>query len=658
MIKRFNHLSLLLFIAWGALISFYYAINFSPSGQIENLVLDDILLGFLFILLCILLGNVILKLFRLNDISVIEEALFSAGLGAGFISLSLFILGLLNLFYTLAFFFLLLIFCLLGAANHSVIVKKFADTIKTCRPPSSWIELGIIFLIVLFAGITLINTLTPPIYRDVLIHHLAIPKWYIRHHGIVNIPFAVSSYYPPFMEMLYTGALLLSSDILAQILHFLFYLGSLLFTFTLSKKFLSRPMSLLAVLLFGSLPVVCQVSSIAYSDLGLTFFCLGGSLALFNWLQTRSQNWFYLGALMAGFAVGCKYNGFIILFSFMVCVLFALARWRVSLKSLAWQCIVFIALSLLVNVFWLCKNYYYTGNPIYPLASSFIGKNYSPDQHRPSPYEIRKLLYGETLKDQVLLPWNLSIKTKTKAGYELDGVINPIFLVFLPFFFFLPQKTPEIKLIAGVSVLYFLFFWASSVIRLRYLMPIYPMLAILTAYAIAAWETKWKKWLSTITLAVAFFLNLYWVLIYTANVNPISFLIGKESRRDFLCRHLPSYPVFEYVNHNLPQGARIMFLYGGQHGNDGYYLNRDYYYDSGYLGHTAKQILATSTSEEEVRTAFVRMGITHLFIKWNLLYIDFSSSLPKEKLLLYKRFCHKYLHMEFKQGGSFLYSLR
>ena len=104
MIKRFNHLSLFLFIAWGALISFYYAINFAPSGQIENFVLDDILLGFLFILLCILLGNVILNLFRLNDISVIEEALFSAGLGAGFISLSLFILGLLNLFYTLAFF--------------------------------------------------------------------------------------------------------------------------------------------------------------------------------------------------------------------------------------------------------------------------------------------------------------------------------------------------------------------------------------------------------------------------------------------------------------------------------------------------------------------------------------------------------------------------
>lgn len=189
-------------------------------------------------------------------------------------------------------------------------------------------------------------------------------------------------------------------------------------------------------------------------------------------------------------------------------------------------------------------------------------------------------------------------------------------------------------------------------------MPIYPMLALITAYTIATWEIKGKKIFVTITLVLAFFLNLYWVLIYTAKVNPISFLVGKESRRDFLCRHLPSYPVFEYINHNLPQGAKIMFLYGGQHGNDGYYLNHDYYYDSGYLGYTAKKILATATSAEEVRTAFVRMGITHLFINWDLLHIDFSSSLPEEKLLLYKNFCQKYLHLEFKQGGSFLYSLR
>jgi hypothetical protein len=189
-------------------------------------------------------------------------------------------------------------------------------------------------------------------------------------------------------------------------------------------------------------------------------------------------------------------------------------------------------------------------------------------------------------------------------------------------------------------------------------MPIYPMLAILTAYTIANWETRWKKLVVTITLVVAFCLNLYWVLLYTANVDPIGFVIGQESRRDFLCRHLPSYPVFEYVNHNLPQGSRIMFLYGGKHGNDGYYLNRDYYYDSGYLAYTAKQILTNSTSPEEVRTAFVRMGITHLFIKWKLLNIDFSSSLSEEKLLLYKNFCQKYLHLECKQGGSFLYRLQ
>ena len=75
-------------------------------------------------------------------------------------------------------------------------------------------------------------------------------------------------------------------------------------------------------------------------------------------------------------------------------------------------------------------------------------------------------------------------------------------------------------------------FWASSVVKLRYLMPIYPMLALLTAYTIATWETKWKKSLVTITLVLSFFLNLYWVLLYTAKVNPISFRLQVHKNWD------------------------------------------------------------------------------------------------------------------------------
>jgi 4-amino-4-deoxy-L-arabinose transferase-like glycosyltransferase len=657
MVNRLNKIVIPLFIVWTSLICFSYFKNFHYPGFKDNCVLDEIMWGFIVVILCILVGNRIIKLFHLKNISPLDEILFSAGIGFGTLSISIFVLGLTQAFYPWTFVLLLIGFCFVASSNYAY-ARMLLNRAKTWHPTLSLSEVLIFSLIFGFITLTLINTMTPPFYRDALIHHLAMPKWYIRHHGIVNIPFSIPSFYPPLLEMLYAGALLLSSDILAQLIHFFFYLGALFFTFTLAIKLTTRPMSLLAVLLFGSLPVVCQVSSAAYADLGLTFFTVGGILALFHWLQTRTQRWFYLGALMTGFAVGCKYNGFIVLFSLLVGILFTLVQKKAPLIFIIKNIIIFLLIVFLVNSLWLAKNFWYAGNPVYPLASSVIGKNPYPDQPNFSPFESRNLLYGETLKDQILLPWNISVMTKTKARHELDGVISPIFLFFLPFFIFLLRKTPEIKWIAYFSLLYFLFFWASSVVRLRYLMPIYPFLGIITAFTAGTLEIKWKKFFITLTLSLAFLLNLYWALRYTSSVNPINFLVGKESRHDFLCRHLPAYPVYEYANNKLPPTSRIMFLYGGNFGNDGYYLDRDYFFDSRYLGSTVKNILQKSLTPEEVRKEFVRMGITHLLINWSLLHIDFSSSLPEEKLLLYKIFCQRYLHLEFKQGGSSLYCLQ
>ena len=38
--------------------------------------------------------------------------------------------------------------------------------------------------------------LTPPISRDAIIHHLAIPKLWLAHGGFYEIPWADFSYYP------------------------------------------------------------------------------------------------------------------------------------------------------------------------------------------------------------------------------------------------------------------------------------------------------------------------------------------------------------------------------------------------------------------------------------------------------------------------------
>jgi len=183
------------------------------------------------------------------------------------------------------------------------------------------------------------------------------------------------------------------------------------------------------------------------------------------------------------------------------------------------------------------------------------------------------------------------------------------------------------------------------------------MLGIITAYIIAHWEIRWKKFLLAVPLCFVLLFNLYWVLIYTSTINPINFLAGKETRQAFLNRHISSYPVFEYINKHLPHDSRIMFLYGGKHGNDSYYLNCDYFCDYLYLSYTGKEILKRSNTPEAVRKEFLRLKITHFFINWERLQLDYSSSLSDEKNILFKNFCQSYLNLEFKHAGSYLYRL-
>jgi len=52
----------------------------------------------------------------------------------------------------------------------------------------------------------------PPVDRDSLTHHLYVPKLYLKHGGIYEIPEIVFSYFPMNLELLYTAALYFGSD--------------------------------------------------------------------------------------------------------------------------------------------------------------------------------------------------------------------------------------------------------------------------------------------------------------------------------------------------------------------------------------------------------------------------------------------------------------
>ena len=83
------------------------------------------------------------------------------------------------------------------------------------KSPFLQIRFNIILAGVLVAliGATIILACVPPVSRDALTHHLAVPKLYLKHGGIYEIPALVFFYYPMNLDLLYMIPLYFENDI-------------------------------------------------------------------------------------------------------------------------------------------------------------------------------------------------------------------------------------------------------------------------------------------------------------------------------------------------------------------------------------------------------------------------------------------------------------
>ena len=130
---------------------------------------------------------------------------------------------------------------------------------------------GLVALVVISV---VVLSYVPPVSRDALIHHLALPKLYLKHGGIYEIPTAQFSYYPMNLDLLYMIPLYFGNDIIPKYIHFVFALLTAVFIFRYLRWRLDDVYALLGVILFLSLPIIVKLSITVYVDLGLIFFRL------------------------------------------------------------------------------------------------------------------------------------------------------------------------------------------------------------------------------------------------------------------------------------------------------------------------------------------------------------------------------------------------
>ncbi|MBI4497978.1 MAG: glycosyltransferase family 39 protein [Chloroflexi bacterium] len=429
-----------------------------------------------------------------------------------------------------------------------------------------WVSALLAGYLVLALALALLRALAPPIGWDSLVYHLTGPRLWVatgRMVGGIDLP---HYYFPPLVELLYALALLLRSDTAAQALHTALAGLTVLMTGLTARRFLGPGYGLPAAALLLSGTSLVALAGRAYVEWGLMLFVVLAVWALGRWREEGGAAWLALAGGFLGLGLGVKYTAVAVAAGAAVFVagvgLIARSPARVVLGRLA---LLGLAAGL-VAAPWYLRTLALTGNPVYPFV--FGGWNWDAWKaawfSRPGtgllqdPWRI------------LLAPWELTV-LGVEGGLTYDGTIGPMFLILLPLLALLPRP-PLVRLclvVAGVAYVFWLLGAASSSLlqQPRLLYPVFPLLALLGAWSLLgarAWALPAfrPRRLLVASLLLSLGLALFSLLTRFAADLPLAYLVGAESRSEYLARHLGGYySLVSRLDRVAGPEARVLFLW-------------------------------------------------------------------------------------------------
>lgn len=513
----------------------------------------------------------------------------------------------------------------------------------------------ILTTIIIILLVEIILNLTPPIDRDALIHHLAIPKLWLQNGGFYETKWAGFSYYPMNLDLLYIVPIYFNKDFIAKFIHMGFGLGTALMINWYLRRKINRIAGLLGILVFISTPMVFRLSTEVYVDLGLAFFITAAIFAFLRYRdgEYKELKWLFISSIAMGLALGTKYNALLAWFFLSLAIVFVYSK-DTKEQRMAVKCgLIFFLLSLFIFSPWLIKNIILTGNPLYPLlqgifnitdkaaqegALSISGGTYS------GIFQMREVMYGESFWETLLIPVRYFFEGQDNNPRYFNGVLNPV-LILLPPFAFLNKSDNCDKLFFTFFAIFFIL--VSTFLdqtRIRYILPVVPLLSTLTVMGfinILNWTISHPNPFRYILTGICFFVftvllvqNIFYVKHYYQKISPMNYALGKESRDDFISRHIGSYPAIKYINQHTPDNARIrLILLAGR----GYYLDRIYEDDPSMGMSFISRLVAASADDKTFHSYIASLGYTHLLLRIDLFYKYLQDNYTAETIKYFLR---------------------
>ena len=439
----------------------------------------------------------------------IDRSLIAFGVGTWLLCFVSMILGMFGWLHEtpLRYTFLLLVFiAFLIAARKGVQIP--VGILSMLFPRRVWVRV-IVALLFLFLVFQVTICLLPTTDWDDAAYQTTLAKALLERGDLGVWEDAPPFNFPANAQILYIYFTAFHCDAGIRLLDLMMTVLAIVGTYVFGCRVGGKLTGIIAACLLFSCNILWEVGTTSRVDSMVAFYCVVALLCLTGFLRTEHPSFGWLFLLLAGMAWGVKLTGLFVMAIPLVGFAWHARRWKPR-----WVVAGLLVL-LVPSGLWYLRNAIHLGSPVYPLVvtgrgvelatPTFVGPA-GPESVYEKADRYFQAEYGEqpvpVFRDPVLQQMAQFIHEQQETDevphhlYDLPSLIfhqdkfarkpnhyfNPLLLIGLVFPWLWWRK-PIIRL-AIVSSVPLIVVAAAKVALLRYLIPVFPFLAIATAWVL------------------------------------------------------------------------------------------------------------------------------------------------------------------------------
>jgi hypothetical protein len=460
--------------------------------------------------------------------------------------------------------------------------------------------------------------LYPPVDFDSTMYHLAAPKAWLQAQAVIATPFLRGPVLPHSAHTLFAALLLAKDDIASQILSLVAVGLVAAGLYGWGRRIHGSAAGVLAAALWIGSPAVLVYSGVAsYHVLG-SLFAFASIYTLATYATAGRLTWLFAAGAFVGFAQS-TWPGTI----YFVPV-FAVASAYFVIRERRWQPLYTIAAGVLLG--WgpaLARAMWYTGNPTFPLFTGIFGTGpwWTAEDVAGIANNIHSFGIPRTFLNFLSIPYALVTETdkfqETKSFSVVLSVCLPLVVLRSVFDKYLRWL--------GAIVLFSAVCWFFFGQIMRYLLPIVPVLCLVTSVS-TAWVadrvTQGRRGVSASLIALAAIGCLVPGLLYARKEiisrGPVPMTM--EARAAYIAARIPEYAAMAVAN-SAPGPVYSLLGTNCAYYSDGMFMG-DHFGPGRYA-----QVFASLGEGKTLYATLHKLGAKYFLVS----LVDFPIPLPNDQ---------------------------